>query len=515
MELKCLYVGQRSATVLLEDGGLYETRRPVCLWLNGQLIERATTVVHSLFDLAPDTEYCLRTDEGAELRFTTEKEAYTLNVRRFGAVGDGVHDDTAAIQAAILCCPEKSRVLIPNGRYLVSPLFLKSHLRLEIAKDAVLLMGTERSALPILPGRIERTDENGELYLGSWEGNPLDMYAALFTGVEVEDVVIYGLGTADGQASKENWWKNPKKREGAWRGRLLFLCRCRNVIVQGLHFQNSPAWNLHPYFSQRLSFYNITVTAPADSPNTDGFDPESCRDVTLMGARFSLGDDCIALKAGKLFMGRELKMPCEDVLIAHCLMENGHGGMTVGSEMSGGVRNVTVSKCLMRNTDRGLRIKTRRGRGKDGVIDNILFEDVRMESVQAPCTVNAMYFCDPDGHSQAVQNREAQPVDEGTPKIGSIVFRRVEAMDCGACAAYFLGLPEQPVEEFRMEDVTFRFAPDAKPMRAIMADGVEPCQGRGIIVSNVKRLVCHGVTLIGHAGETLETEQVEQLEWRD
>ncbi|MBR2942802.1 MAG: glycoside hydrolase family 28 protein, partial [Clostridia bacterium] len=337
MDIKILFVSGRSATVQLEDGGRYHTHSPYRLTLNGKDAGTADTVVKSIYGLWPDTSYTLGVWDGdallGECEIKTAKESFTLNVRRFGAVGDGEHDDTSAIQTAIYCCPENGRVLIPAGRYRVKPLLLKSRLRLEIAKDAVLELERDRNQFPILPGMTQSTDETEDYNLGTWEGNPLDMFAALLTGVDVTDVEITGEGVCDGMAPASDWWVNPKVRRGAFRSRLLFLCRCKNVTVQGVTFRNSPAWNLHPYFSENLKFLSISVQAPANSPNTDGFDPESCQHILLAGAHFSLGDDCIAIKAGKLYMGATYKTPCSDLEISHCLMENGHGGMTCGSEM--------------------------------------------------------------------------------------------------------------------------------------------------------------------------------------
>ena len=502
MQLTLLSVTARSAAFEVVTDELYSLSAPLPLTLNGKPAGVAETVVFSLYGLQPDTAYTLDTP-GGSVCFRTEWESVTLDVRRFGAVGDGLHDDTAAIQAAISCCPERGRVVVPAGRYAVLPLFLKSHIRLELQPGAVLLLNTDRSRFPILPGMVQDTDEVGEHNYGTWEGNPLDCYAALLTGVGVEDVAVYGGGTIDGQAQLGDWWQDPKTRRGAWRGRMVFLNGCKSVTLQGITVQNSPSWNLHPYFSDGLKFINLTINAPKDSPNTDGFDPESCADVLLAGCHFSLGDDCIAIKSGKIYMGRKYKKPCEHIRVRHCLMENGHGGMTVGSEMAGGVRDVLVQHCLMRNTDRGLRVKSRRGRGSQGEIDGITFENVRMQRVGTPLVVNAMYFCDPDGHSPYVQSREPQPVDERTPRIGHITFRRVEA-DGVACAGYLLGLPERPIACLTLQDVTITCDPAAAPMVPAMAEGVEETARRGLVAINTDRLELERVSITGMSGEAIE-----------
>ena len=498
--LKLLCAGGRVATVLLPAKGLYHTAEPVTVTLNGEP-RVADTVVTSLTGLEPDTDYTL-TALGQTLAFHTEAEPCTLNVRDMGAVGDGVHEDTAALQTAIMLCPPKGRVLVPAGQYLTLPLFLKSGLRLELAKGAELLLVTDRNRFPILPAFVRHAE--GDVLTATWEGSPQAAYASLLTGLDAEDVMVYGEGVLDGQGRKGDWWVNPKVRRGAWRGNMLFLRGCRGFTMQGVTVRNSPSWNLHPFRSDDLRFLNVTVEAPWDSPNTDGLDPESCDGVTIAGCHFSLGDDCIAVKSGKL--DAVPHRPCTNIDISHCLMENGHGGVTIGSEMAGGVQRMTVRDTLMRNTDRGLRIKTRRGRGRDGFIDGILFDNVRMEKVGTPFVVNSLYFCDPDGHDAWVQTTEKRPVDDTTPRIGEMTFRRIEADGC-ACAGYFLGLPEQPVESLVLEDVSVVCDPDAKPMQPAMADCVPKINRTGFVIRFVDRFTMRNVSVTGCEGERIQADE--------
>ena len=511
--MKLIYASSRSCTVLVDSEGDYFARKPYHLTLNGQEVDHAQEAVVSVYGLWPDTEYelecCVSDGEAERLAFRTKPETCTFDVRRFGAKGDGVAYDTAAIQTAILCCPEGGRVLLPAGKYLTGPLFLKSHITIEMKKGAELRLTTDISRFGVLPGVTRTTDEQGEVLLGSWEGNPLDTYASALTGIGVTDVQIIGEGIVNGCAPDGEWWTKYRKTPvGPYRPRLFYLRDCEHITVQGITFRNSPAWNLHPTFSSDLSFLNVRVVAPADSPNTDGFDPESCDGIRMYGTVFSVGDDCIALKAGKIYMGMTYQTPCQNIEIAWCQMLDGHGGVTVGSEMSGGVNHVRVHHCRMVGNDRGLRIKTRRGRGKTAVIDEIRFEDVKMIGVKAPLVVNAMYYCDPDGKTSFVQSREKQPVDDGTPTIGTIVYERVEATDCSSCAAYILGLPERPVEEIALRDCSFSFKDNATPMVPAMANGVEACVGQGVIANYVKTLRLENVKTEGIQGERLQLNDV-------
>ncbi len=527
MDIRLVMRTARSATFELDDGGIYKTAQQYRLLLEPKRQEerpeaeavdaKTDTVITSLYGLKPDTEYQLSVQApdgtcAGTYEFCTEEEFVTINVRELGAAGDGSSDDTGFIQAAVMACPPKSRVLIPKGIYKVTSIFLKSGIYLELAKGAKLVAETERNRFAKYPGMIESYDETAEYNLGTWEGNPLPMYAGILTGIGVTDVTIYGEGIVDGCANHQNWWHNEKVMVGAFRPRMLFLNRCERIRVQGLTMRNSPAWVIHPYFSNDLLFANLKVQNPQQSPNTDGLDPESCKNVEIVGLHFSLGDDCIAVKSGKIYMGRKYKTPSEHVHVYQCLMENGHGAVTVGSEIGAGVRNMVVEKCQFSHTDRGLRIKSRRGRGKDSVLDEIIFRDIEMDHVMTPFTANAFYFCDPDGHSAYVQSKEPHPVDESTPSMKHFVFENIHATNCHVAAIYFEGLPEQKIEKIEMRNCSISFAEDARAGEPIMAEGVGRCTKKGIHASNVKQLVLENVDIQGHTGEELELSGVEELE---
>ncbi len=515
MNITLIMSTARSAVIEIEDGGRYFTKKPYQISLNGKSYGETDRTITNLFDLKPETRYLAEIYDGetlaGSLEFTTDYEYVTLDVRKFGAKGDGVSDDTHFIQAAIMACPKYSRVLIPAGTYRITSLFLKSNLRLELAKGAELKAFTDRSKFAVMPPSIESYDETDEYFLGTWEGNPLPMYAAIISGYQVKNVIIYGAGTINGNASKEDWWNNPKVMKGAFRPRLFHINNCKDVTLQGITVCNSPSWTLHPYFSKNLRFIGITIKNPSDSPNTDGLDPESCKNVDILGVRFSLGDDCIAVKSGKIYMGSRFKKPTENVMIRQCLMEDGHGAVTLGSEIGGGVVNLTVQDCLFRNTDRGLRIKTRRGRGKDAVLSNITFRNLTLDNVMTPLVVNAFYFCDPDGRTEYVQSREMYPVDERTPVLKKMLFENMECTNCHVAAAYFDCLPEQKMEELELKHVHVSYADNPKKGVPAMSEGVEECSRKGLFARNIQKLILEDVTIEGQEGEPMELIGVDTL----
>lgn len=508
MKMHNIYTSSCSAVFELINDCCYTAPEEYTVFLDGrQVAGTFRENVFSLFDLTPDTQYSVRTSlDDRPVTFRTGKESCCINVRDFGAVGDGINDDTRAIQMAVFTCPEGGRIRIPEGIYLVAPITLKSHTIIEIAEGAVLLGSTDEKEYVILPGEVNSSDGT-KVECVSWEGCPVISHKSLLSAYYSEDIHIVGRGVIDGNAQNSTWWIDVKERAVA-RPKLLFTNRCRDIYIHGPHFQNSPSWHLHPYHSERIGIYDVSITAPKNSPNTDGCNPESCDTVEIIGARFSVGDDAIAIKSGKMYEGKISNIPASHHTIRNCLMEFAHGAVVFGSEMSGGIRDLSVSRCLFRDTDRGLRIKTRRGRGRDAVVDRVTFQNIRMEGVLTPFVMNMFYFCDPDGKSEYVQNKSALPVDERTPYLGRFCFKNMICTDCSVAAGFFYGLPEQPIEEIEISDVVFTFSDHAERGRPAMMLDVEECSRAGLYFHNVKNVKMHNVSISGVVGKKVTLKNV-------
>jgi len=500
----------------LSNSEIYETTNPYDVFLNDERVCISLNKnVFSLYGLKPDTDYELKlifeNGEACAQTFRTETESVALDVRRFNAKGDGQTDDTQAIQAAIMSAPIKGRVVIPPGTYKVKTLFLKSDLTLDIQKGATLIYDGKFHESAILPGYTKTA--SGEYYLGSWEGNPLDTYSALIQGINVENVQIIGEGILDGNGA--NWWDYPKQKVGAWRPRLFQLIHSQNVLVQGVTFQNSPSWTIHPLLCSYLTFVDLNILNPKDSPNTDGLNPESCQHVLILGVHFSVGDDCIAIKSGKIYLGRTLKRPSSHINIRNCSMNFGHGAVTIGSEIAGGVNQVEVTQCLFNETDRGLRIKTRRGRGQDAVIEAITFKNIQMTGVLSPVVINAFYFCDPDGHSDYVKSKSALPVDERTPVLKDFVFEQMDCQGIQVAAGFFYGLPEAPIEKVSLKNCHFAMAKTAEPGYPAMMDDISMYAKAGLLFNHIKQLEMERISFQDVDGAGVSLNQIQEVKDND
>lgn len=487
--------------------GHYYTPSKYELYLNGRLHCRAAEATVPVFGLESGTVYIVELkglDEEIRFQVKTEKAEFVINVRDYNASGDGLTNDTSAINAAIYTTPRGGVVRIPRGTYLVNQVLLKSGVDLYLEKGAVLLQSTNRGELAILHGYQKNWDFTEVTVNASWEGHPLDCYGSLIYGKAVEDIRLYGEGVLDGNGQQGDWWNAPKEKNRAYRPRNVFLADCRRVTLMGITSRNSAAWNIHPFYCQDVRFYCLHIESDPASPNTDGLNPESCENVEINGCRFLVGDDCIAIKSGKYFMARRHYRPTKNVTICNCLMEKGHGGVVIGSEIACGAENILITHCYFKGIDRGLRIKTRRGRGNRSVIRNIRVSHIKMEAVLHCFVINMYYCCDPDGHSDYVRTKEALPVDEGTPSVEQVVFTDITAENTGGSAIFIYGLPESKVTEIAIRDSKFQFCrkPHAEP--PVMMDDCPKIDSLGVFVRNAKRFSMKGTLLEGEHVNIIE-----------
>lgn len=455
--------------------------------LNGQLIRSQRENCFSLYGLKPGVSYelCARNDSFCEtLRFQTlsrtERVYHSLS-------DDGSADDTALLQQTVDSLSE-DEFLTVRGVCRITSLFLRDGLCLHLPEGSVLLGETDRTAFPVLSAR----DEANGIVLGIWEGTADDCFASILTGIGVKNVCIYGQGTVDCQAQHSDWWIDHRVKRLARRPKGIFLHTCEHICLEGITVCNTPSWNQHPFYCRDIRYINVSLRNPPDSPTTDGIDPESCDGVLIVGAKISVGDDCIAVKSGKLELARKYQTPSCRITIRNCLMERGHAGVTLGSENSGGIHDVTVTNCLFCGTDRGLRIKSQRGRGSLAVIQDIVFRNIVMEGVLSPFVINAFYKAGNDDIDWRFE-RTALPVTELTPRFLDFTFEAVVCKNVAYGVGFFLGLPESPLHRVTLRDVSVSFDPDASPGEMAMTAWQERFCRVGFVSENLEELVLERV----------------------
>ena len=419
-----------------------------------------------------------------------------FNVLDYGADPTGHALSTAVIQSAIDDCHQAGggTVLIPGGVYYTGPLTLLSNVRLHTEKNTFVLFDDDPEAYP--------------LYDTSFEGVDTKRCQSPISAFNAENIAITGAGTFNG--SGDSWrpvkrskmtaaqWKKHTARGGVvsedgniwyrdsaamfaatlcvdqnfpvvqseeqWeqihsflRPVMLHFFRCRNILLEGVCFENSPAWNLHPLCCENLTLRNLTVRNPWYSQNGDGVDVESCKNVLIDHCSFDVGDDAICMKSGKNEDGRRRGVACENVLVNACTVYHGHGGFVVGSEMSGGVKNIQVDNCLFIGTDVGLRFKSTRGRG--GVVENIYIRGVNMWGIPNEGLLFDLFYGGKGAGEETEEELAARmaadvpPVSEETPQFRNIYIENVVGTDV-ARAMYFNGLPEMKIQNVSLRHIT-------------------------------------------------------------
>ena len=350
----------------------------------------------------------------------------------YGAKGDGVAKDTLAIQSAIDACASRGggTVRLSAGTYLSAPIVLKSRVTLQIDRDATLLASSDHGDYPTkqefrAPG-----------------------LQSLVSATAASNVSIIGNGVIDGAG--QTWWLTARSTKNAGvmasdflRPRLVVFDHCTHVLVEGVTIQNSPMWQLVPYYSDDVTIRNVRFLAPADSPNTDAIDPFASSHVRIDHVFADVGDDNVAIKSGAANSPGP-DQPSRDITITDCTFLHGHG-LSIGSEIAGGAHNIRAKRIHFKGTDNGIRIKANRDRGHD--VGPVFIRDVDMIDVKNALIVSEFYpkVLPPDPNL-------AQPVTRLTPHFHDITIQNLTATG-SASAGVIVGLPEAPIQRVVLRNI--------------------------------------------------------------
>ena len=425
------------------------------------------------------------------------------DVRGYGAVPDGKTKATEAVRKAIAAASAAGggTIVFSGGTYLTGPIHLKSNITLFIDNGTVLQFTSNfDDYLPMVRSR--------------WEGTEVVNFSPLIYGDKVENVAITGRGLIDGGG--EPWWKTyrelkdqlgkpvPPAVQSKWqkefarvntdrhewpddrrwlengflRPPLIQILDGKNVLITDVTIKNPPFWTINPVYCDGVTIRGITIDNPEGSPNTDGIDPESSRNVHISDSHLRTGDDCIAIKSGRDAQGRRVGRPSENITITNCTMLRGHGGVSMGSEMAGSVRRVAVSNCVFQDIERGIRIKSTRGRGgvvEDVQVSNIVVRNLKHEAI----AIDLFYTAAPP-----------EPVSERTPHVRNIHYSGITGT--ARKAGTLLGLEEARVEDVSITD--FNVAADT-----------------GLVVRNADHVTLRSVRIRTDAGPAVSADSTGDL----
>ena len=417
----------------------------------------------------------------------------TVSVSDFGGKGDGITLNTNAFSLAIDALSKKGggKLVVSAGVWFTGPIVLKSNINLHLEKGALILfspdfnlyplvntsfegLNTKRCQSPISARNAENVAITGEGSInGSGEAwRPLkkakvtDTYwkKTLKSGGVLKDPGYWfpSAGSLKGESLSDMNVPKEKLTDAEWleikdflRPVMISFVECKNVLLKGILFENSPSWNIHPLLCTNLIIDNITVRNPAYAQNGDGTDVESCKNVLIVNSSYDVGDDAICIKSGKDEEGRKRAIPTENVIVDNCKVFKAHGGFVVGSEMSGGVRNISVKNCQFLGTDVGLRFKSNRGRG--GLVENIYISNIYMFDIVTDSFLFDLYYGGKSASESLDDGDETPvvaqipPVTAETPSFKNIYVRNIVSRNARR-AMFFNGLPEMNISNINVEN---------------------------------------------------------------
>jgi polygalacturonase len=356
--------------------------------------------------------------------FTASSQAAMVcDAKAYGAKGDGVTKDTASLQKAIDACSAAGggTVRLAGSAVFVSgPLLLKSNITLEITSGTTLAASEDHDDYP----EIQEFRETGR--------------QPLLGADHAENITIHGGGTIDGKG--QSWW--PHREQGYLRPRLIVFRYSKHITMENVTVQNSPSWQIVPYYSDDVTFRNMKIYAPdGESHNTDGIDPFSSSHITIDHVTIDTGDDNVAIKSGQPNSPGP-DAPSHDIVITDCNFVHGHG-LSIGSEVAGGVQNLRVERVHFKGSGTGVRIKSNRDRGND--IGNFVYRDLVMEDVVTPILITEFY-------PKIPQSIETEPVTRLTPHFHDILIENLQATGAKE-AMVVVGLPESPILGLTLKNV--------------------------------------------------------------
>lgn len=352
----------------------------------------------------------------------------------YGAKGDGQTKDTVALQKAIDMCAGKGggTVKLTGGTFVSGPLVLKSNITLDIAKGATLLGSPDHADYP----------EVTELKAPG--------HQSLLTSNGASNIVITGGGTVDGNG--QSWWAEARgaKDHGivgkgdVFRPRLMVLTNSKHIRIENVTVQNSPSWQIVPYYSDDVTIRNVRILADPHSPNTDAIDPFSSSNVVIDHVYADVGDDNVAIKSG-LIDSPGPDAPSKNITITNCTFMHGHG-LSIGSEIAGGAQHIIARNIHFEGTAQAIRIKANRDRGAD--VSDIHFSNIDMKGVGTAILISEYYpkVLPPEGEA-------AKPITRLTPFFHDITIENVKATG-SKVAGVIVGLPESPVKAVTLNNVT-------------------------------------------------------------
>ena len=345
-----------------------------------------------------------------------------FNILDYGAKPEVGFVNTKAIQAAIDACAANGggQVIVPMGEFVTGGIRLRSHVHLFLEAGAIL-----------------RASANADDYVAvkNLASEPrCDLGALVYANGE-EDFSIDGYGTllGNGQEDWGSWWGISTYLP--FRVVTLLLEECKKIRLLNFNIHFSDMWTVHLHRCEDVRVYGITIRNNFRHLNSDGIDPDSCKNVVISDCNIQAGDDCICLKS------TVPGVPCENVVVSNCILVSPSTAIKLGTESHSDFRDVHFTNCVVKNSSIGIGIFV-----KDGaLVERVSFSNMTVECAAREDIkpVNPIFI-----------DVEKRHEDSKIGKVRDIQFSNIQI--ASGSGALIQGMPESHLENITLSDITFR-----------------------------------------------------------
>lgn len=415
-----------------------------------------------------------------------------INIRDFGAVGDGARINTTEIQNAVDAAAKAGdTVFVPGGVFVTGSICLNG------------------ASLHLAPGAVLKASESLADYpVQDFEHNELGGLRAMLICRDKDNVSITGAGTIDlsGKSFYDTTVKNvPESRVpfteaqtaectypiGTRPSQCIFFHNCHNVTVQGIRVIDAPCWTFSFNECENVKVLGLTIDTDLNVPNDDGLHFCSCKGVLVSDCHISSGDDCIAI-SGITNWGK----PCEDIVITNCVLRSCSKAIVIGYIYSH-VRNVLITNCIIKESNRGLCIMST---NEGGLVENVrvsnLIVDTRIRAGNWWGNGEPIFF-------MAVKHDGSIPPEQNPHRETSCAIRNVHVDGATCIGENAIGVygyagnirgvtlknidyTRKPSANLALKGETFDFAPGAEAVVVPADCGVYVSAGAEVTLENVE-----------------------------
>ncbi len=337
--------------------------------------------------------------------------ATTFDVKAFGALGDGLTLDTAAIQRTIEACHAAGggTVVFPAGNFLSATITLRSNITLDLSPGAVLLGSTRLADYPV------------RKHLIFADG--------------VENIALTGHGAIDGQGDAffdQNMRPLPERL-----AQLIEIENSRGIRVEGITVRKSGNWTFRVRHCDDVKIRGLSILNNLHAINTDGLQIDTSRNVFISDCRIETGDDCIVLKGG----AGSAEAPIENVTVTNCVLRTSESALKFGTGTARDFRHCLFTNIVIRDSTIGIALMMKDG----GTIEDVRFSNIAITT--APKSAQNLEW-------PILVDVERRTNASRLGHIRDVVFSGVTIYSKGRVLVE--GMPGSPIEGIAFRDVALR-----------------------------------------------------------